>query len=112
MFPARVAFIFLAIASGLGLSERVSAQAGVAEEQMSAGSPAFCLYELPADSGGRKRWINLAIVQYVETTHDELKIVFGGGNLGSGYEARVPIANPDDASLQLQKMMDRAALCN
>lgn len=111
MLPVRFAFIFLVISLGIGLSEKVAAQAGVPGAREKAGSPAFCLYELPAESSGKRRWINLAIVQYVETTRDEFKIVFGGGNLGSGYEARFPVASPDEASGQLQKMLDRARAC-
>jgi hypothetical protein len=111
MFPVRIAVIVLAFSLGIGLSATLAAQAGSPDAQAKSGSTAFCLYELPAENGGKKRWINLAIVQYVETTRDEFKIVFGGGNLGSGYEARFPISGPDEASGLLQKLMDRARAC-
>ncbi len=67
------------------------------------GSTAFCLYELPGDDSGKRRWLNLGIVQYVESTRNELKIFYGGGNLGSGHEARIPFSSPE----QLQEVMDR-----
>lgn len=111
MQPVRIAFFSFVLSLGIGLSEKVAAQPNAPDAQAKAGVPAFCLYELPAESSGKKRWINLAIVQYVEITRDEFKIVFGGGNLGSGYEARLSIASPDEASVQLQKMMDRAKAC-
>jgi len=112
MFPVRMCFIVLAVSLGIGSGGTVAAQPGAPDVQARSGSTGFCLYELPAVSSGKRRWINLAIVQYVETTRDELKIVFGGGNLGSGYEARFFISSPDEASGQLQKMMDRARSCH
>ena len=54
------------------------------------GSTAFCLFPVPAD-GGIQRWINLGIVQYVEARNDDVRIYYGGGNLGSGHEARIPV---------------------
>ena len=111
MRPVRIAFISFVFSLGIGLSEKVAAQAGPHDAQAKAGASVFCLYELPAESSGKRRWINLAIVQYVEIARDEFKIVFGGGNLGSGYEARFPITSTDEASAQLQKMMDRAKAC-
>ena len=112
MFPVRVSVGALALGLGIGLSGMVAAQPEAREAQAKYGSTAFCLYELPGQGNGKKRLINLAIVQYVETTRDELRIVFGGGNLGSGYEAVIPLSSPDEASTQLQKMMDRARACH
>jgi hypothetical protein len=75
------------------------------------GSTSFCLYELPADEGGRRRWINLGIVQYVESGRDEVKIGYGGGRFGSGYEARIPVASAEEAVLQVERMRKAAAAC-
>ncbi|MGE5384295.1 MAG: hypothetical protein ACM3SV_00240 [Betaproteobacteria bacterium] len=76
------------------------------------GSTAFCLYELPGDgNGGRRRWVNLGIVQYVEIGHSEVIIYFGGGNFGSGHEAKIPVANPQEALGLLHKMGERARAC-
>jgi len=111
MFPVRMPVIFLAVGLGIGSGGTLAAQSGASDAQAKSGAAGFCLYELPAESSGKRRWINLSIVQYVETSRDELKIVFGGGNLGSGHEARYSISSPDEASTQLQKMMDRARAC-
>lgn len=75
------------------------------------GSTAFCLYEVPVDDHGKRRWINLGIVQYVETTETELKIFYGGGAFGGGHEARYAIAEPAQALAILEKMRAVAAAC-
>jgi hypothetical protein len=75
------------------------------------GSTAFCLYEIPVDDGGKRRWINLGIVQYVEATRSEVKIFYGAGGLGSGHEARIAVASMEEALLQLEKMRRVAAGC-
>jgi hypothetical protein len=75
------------------------------------GSTAFCLYEIPSDETGKRRWINLGIVQYVETTRSEVKISYGGGSLGSGHEAKIPVASAEDAQVLLEKMRRVAAAC-
>jgi hypothetical protein len=77
-----------------------------------AGSTAFCLYELPGDnSDGKRRWLNLGIVQYVEFSRSELKIYYGGGNLGSGHEVRLPAATPAQLDETLNKIKQAAANC-
>ncbi len=75
------------------------------------GSTAFCLYEVPVDDDGKRRWINLGIVQYVEMTATELTIYYGGGAFGAGHEARYTIENPAQALAILQKMRAVAAAC-
>lgn len=82
-----------------------------ASSSTAAGSTAFCLYELPADENGRRRWVNLGIVQYVEFGHNELRIYYGGGNLGSGHEARLPITNPAQLQETLDRLRQAAANC-
>jgi hypothetical protein len=54
------------------------------------GSTAFCLYEVPLDENGKRRWINLGIVQYVEASARKSKVVYGAGSFGAGHEARIP----------------------
>ena len=76
------------------------------------GSGGFCLFELPDDGTGKRKLINLTIVQYVEIGKDEFKIVYGGGALGSGYEAKVPLATPEDADALLERMRKTAADCH
>jgi hypothetical protein len=75
------------------------------------GSAAFCLYEIPVDDNGKRRWINLGIVQYVEATRAEVKISYGGGNFGSGHEARIPVASMEEAVAMIEKMRKAAAAC-
>ena len=77
----------------------------------SAGSVAFCLYELPADDGGRRRWVNLGIVQFVETSPSEVIIHFGGGHFGAGHEVRIVVANAADGLALLDRMRRTAASC-
>lgn len=75
------------------------------------GSTAFCLFEVPQDENGRRRWINLGIVQYVEATATEVKIFYGGGSFGSGHETRIPVAGMEAALQVLEKMRRVAAAC-
>ena len=75
-----------------------------------AGSSGFCLFFLPAESGSQ-RAINLGIVQYVEVRADEVRIYYGGGNLGSGYEARIPVKSRDEADAVLARLRRTAANC-
>ena len=63
------------------------------------------------DEPSRHRWINLGIVQYIETTPTELKIAYGGGSFGSGFEVRIPLAKPEDAQILLDKIRKAAAAC-
>ena len=75
-----------------------------------SGSSAFCLYELP-ENDGKRRWVNLGIVQYVEFSRNELKLNYGGGNLGSGHEAKILIANPQQLEEALNRIRQTAANC-
>lgn len=75
------------------------------------GSTAFCLFEVPHDENGKRRWINLGIVQYVEATATEVKIFYGGGSFGSGHETRIPVAGMEAALQVLEKMRRVAAAC-
>ena len=104
MMPTRWLLIFCA---ALVLAGRHPARA----QPVVAGSTAFCLYEVPADETGKRRWINLAIVQYVEATRAELKIAYGGGAFGSGHEAKIPVANMEEALVILEKLRQVAAAC-
>lgn len=75
------------------------------------GSTAFCLYEVPTDEAGKRRWINLGIVQFVEATRTELKISYGGGGFGSGHETRIAVGSMEEAQAVLEKMRRVAAAC-
>lgn len=75
------------------------------------GSGGFCLFQLPDDGSGKQRYINLTIVQFIELGKDELKIVYGGGALGSGYETRVVLSSPEQGKALLDRMRKTAADC-
>lgn len=89
----------------------LAAFAAAHAEVATPGAVSFCPFALPADDGGRQRWINLAIVQFVETSANELKIVYGGGNLGAGHEVRIALPNADAVLAEFERMRDRAAAC-
>lgn len=74
------------------------------------GSTAFCLFPLPPDNA-TQRHINLGIVQYVDLRADEVRIAFGGGNLGSGHEARIPVRGRDEADAVLARLRETATRC-
>jgi hypothetical protein len=79
-------------------------------EGQAQGSTAFCLFELPG-SGGTRKLVNLGIVQYVEVAADELRIYYGGGNLGSGHDARIAVRSAEDGRALLQRMLNHARAC-
>jgi hypothetical protein len=79
-------------------------------EPPAVGSPAFCLFEIPPN-GERRQWVNLAHIQYIEQRTDEVRAYFGGGNLGSGHEARIPAKTPEEVAAVLQRMRAEAARC-
>jgi hypothetical protein len=74
------------------------------------GNGGFCLFELPED-GGKRRYINLNIVQYVEVGKDEFKIVYGGGSLGSGYESKFALKNPEEGKALMEQLGKAAQAC-
>jgi hypothetical protein len=74
------------------------------------GSTAFCLFEVPNGSGTR-RLINLGIVQYVELGTDDVRVYYGGGNLGSGHEARIPIKSREQGQEVVARMQKAARSC-
>jgi hypothetical protein len=76
----------------------------------SVGSGNFCLFALPADDGAQ-RWINLGIVQFVEIRADSVLITYGGGNLGSGHEAKIPVNSREEASAILNRLRQTAEDC-
>ena len=104
MMPARLLLIVCAALALTG--QRVA----VAQPAV-PGSIAFCLYEIPLDETGKRRWINLGIVQYVEATRSEVKIAYGAGGLGSGHEAKIPVASVEESAAVLEKMRRVAAAC-
>lgn len=86
--------------------------AGMAAEGLARPPAAntFCLFELPRE-GDTQRLVNLAIVQYVDITKEELRIYFGGGNLGSGHEARIAVKGRAEALDWVARMQAAAHDC-
>lgn len=76
------------------------------------GSGGFCLFEVPDDGSGTRKYINLPIVQFVELGPDELKIVYGGGSLGSGYVAKISLKHPDEGKAIIEQMRKTADKCD
>lgn len=113
MMARRWGCILLAGLAGLAGLAALPARAGAsAEEPLPApGSTAFCLFEVPTDDGNRRRWVNLGIVQYVEAGRDEVRLVFGGGNLGSGHEARIPMASREESLAFVERLRQVAGGC-
>lgn len=104
MKPARVLSIVCAALA-------VAGARAVCAETVIPGSTGFCLHEIPLDETGKRRWINLGIVQYVEATRTEVTISYGGGRLGSGHEAKIAVTGMEDALAMLEKMRGAAAAC-
>ncbi|WP_035059912.1 hypothetical protein [Andreprevotia chitinilytica] len=71
----------------------------------------FCPWKLPGDAKS-ERYLNLTVVQYIELTDSELHLTYGGGNLGSGHDARIPVKSRDEAQKLLQDMRDTAKHCD
>ena len=74
-------------------------------------SAVFCLFELPGGANGTKRLINLIGVQYLELSSDQLRIFYGGGNLGAGYEARIALKGREEGQDLIARMQKAAQEC-
>jgi len=74
-------------------------------------SATFCLFELPGSSDGTRKLINLISVQFMELSSDQLRIYYGGGNLGSGYEVRVLLKSSAEGPELIARMQKAAQEC-
>lgn len=99
----------LSLAASFALTLGPATPAGA--QPVVPGSTAFCLYEVPLDDNGKRRWINLGIVQYVEVTAREVKLVYGGGAFGAGHDSKIPVASMEEAQAVLEKLRRIAAAC-
>ncbi|WP_293932812.1 hypothetical protein [Iodobacter sp.] len=70
----------------------------------------FCPWPVPGSDG--KRFINLTVVQTIDISDEEIKVAFGGGNLGSGHEIKTAIKNRAEGQKILQEMSDAARRCD
>ena len=71
----------------------------------------FCPWKAPAEVKP-ERFINLTVVQYVDLSDEEIRISFGGGNLGGGYEVKVATKNREDGMKILKSMQEASKQCD
>ncbi|KAF0812725.1 hypothetical protein IGB42_02565 [Andreprevotia sp. IGB-42] len=71
----------------------------------------FCLWKPPGDAKP-ERYLNLTVVQYVDYVDNELRVSYGGGNLGSGHEVKIAVKGREEALKILQDMRDSARRCD
>lgn len=74
------------------------------------GSPGFCLFEIPARDG-TTRLANIVIVQFVDILRDRVRLTYGGGNFGSGYELDIPIRSREEGLDWVRRMLQAAREC-
>lgn len=74
------------------------------------GSASFCLYELPTRDGAT-RFINLGIAQYVELNRERVRITYGGGNFGSGYDADIAVGSREEGLELIRRIQQTAREC-
>lgn len=72
----------------------------------------FCPWKIPSAETKSERFINLTVVQFIVQNDEELQISYGGGNLGSGHDLRIPTKNRDEASKLLKSMQETAKQCD
>lgn len=70
----------------------------------------FCPWKIPNEAK-TERFVNLTVVQFVDLSDEDVKIAFGGGNLGSGYDIRIPTKNRDEGSKIIKSMQETAKQC-
>jgi hypothetical protein len=71
----------------------------------------FCPWKTPSEAK-TERFINLTVVQFIDIGDEDVKIAFGGGNLGSGYDVKIPTKSREDGFKILKAMQDAAKQCD
>ncbi|WP_027468715.1 hypothetical protein [Deefgea rivuli] len=71
----------------------------------------FCPWKILGEAKP-ERFINLTVVQYVDIADDELRVSFGGGNFGSGYDVKIAIKTREDGLKILKAMQETAKQCD
>ena len=74
------------------------------------GSAGFCLFEIPGKEG-TTRLVNVVIIQFVDVMRDRVRLTFGGGNFGSGYETDIPMRNREDGMDFVRRLQLAAREC-
>ncbi|WP_373976344.1 hypothetical protein NT239_06125 [Chitinibacter sp. SCUT-21] len=72
----------------------------------------FCPWKLPSADAKSDKYINLTVVQFIQLNDEELQISYGGGNLGSGHDVRLPTKNREEGTKLLKSMSDTAKQCD
>lgn len=106
----RVSLMTLSTLTGMTLATASALADEAPVEMMLPASTGLCLLEVPGNSA-TTRYVNLAIVQYVEISKERLRLVFGGGNFGAGYEADFPVKTREEALAQLRRIEQQAQRC-
>ena len=71
----------------------------------------FCPWKAPGEAKP-ERFVNLTVVQYVDIADEELRVSFGGGNFGSGFEIKIATKSREDGLKILKTMQDAAKQCD
>lgn len=74
------------------------------------GSAVLCLYGLPGKEG-TTRYLNLAIVQHIELTKERVRLTYGGGNFGSGYDIDITVKSRDEGLDLIRHIQQTARDC-
>ncbi|QLG88630.1 hypothetical protein HQ393_10480 [Chitinibacter bivalviorum] len=77
-----------------------------------ASASPFCPWKLPGPDAKNDRFINLTVVQFINQSDEELQISYGGGNLGSGHDIRIPTKNREEGTKILKSMLETAKQCD
>lgn len=71
----------------------------------------FCPWKTPGEAK-TERFINLTVVQFIDIGDEDVKIAFGGGNLGSGYDVKIATKSREDGFKILKAMQEAARQCD
>jgi hypothetical protein len=72
----------------------------------------FCPWKIPSAEPKADRFINFTVVQSIEQSDEAILISYGGGNLGSGHELKIPTKSRDEGSKLMKSMLDTAKQCD
>lgn len=74
------------------------------------GSAGFCLFEIPGKDGAT-RLVNIVIIQFVDVMRDRVRLTYGGGNFGSGYEADIAVKSREEGMELVRRLQQTAREC-
>lgn len=106
VIAASVALFGCATHTATAQNNDKAATAGLA----GGGSSAFCLFEV-SSKDGTTRWVNLGIVQFVELNRERVRLTYGGGNFGSGYDNDLPVKSREEGIELIRRIQQTAREC-